>query len=68
MLPAVQHDSETTDPVGYILPIRRRQHGRPVVLVEPVVVPAPEASAIVARRFAYRLSHSDRVDSLGCAG
>src|SRR5664279_2279526 len=41
--------------------------GGPIMLVEPVVVPAPGTSAANARGFAHRLSHTDRVDALGSA-
>ena len=68
LLPAYNGGVESTGPVGYILPIRRRQPARPVVLVEPVVVPAPGTPVADAGGFAHRLSHSDRVDALGGAG
>ena len=67
MLPAYNPEAESTEPAGYILPIRRRQPEGQLTLVESVVVSSSGTSAAVAGRFADRLSHSDRGDALGCA-
>ena len=68
VLPALEAEAESSEPAGYILPIRRRQPLGRLRWSSQWWFPRPRASAADAGRFAHRLSHSDRVDALGGAG
>ena len=64
----VQPGGESAEPAGVHLAAFAGGSRRAIGLVEPVVVSAAGASGADGGRFADWLSHSDRVDAVGCAG
>ena len=67
LLPAYNPDSETTEPAGYILPLRRRQPEGQLRWSSQLWFPRPGAPGPVGWRFTHRLPHSHRVHAVGCA-
>ena len=67
VLPAYDPDSESAEPAGYILPIRRRQPEGRLRWSSQLWFARPERLILMPGRFAHWISHSDRVHALGCA-
>ena len=66
-LPAFNPENITSEPAGYILPLRRRQKDSGELFWSTQLwFPCPGTpAAAVSRRFAHRLPHTYRVDALG---
>ena len=67
ILPAYDGEGESSEPAGLHFAHSPAASFRQVVLVEPIVVPAPGTFVAVARRFPHRLPHIGRRDAVGCA-
>ena len=59
VLPAYNPEGESTEPAGYILPIRRRQPAGLLSWSSQLWFPRPERLLLTRGRFADRLSHTD---------